>query len=83
MLTRSLIVATTVLACIAVPLSGVEAESRNKPQNGHGATNRQISPGNGMMQMKQNTAQVKPKKRTRPALGPIIFTKHYDKASPY
>ena len=78
MLTRSLIVAA-VFAFVAFPLSGAQAGSKGGgSHNQNGATNRQVSPGNGTAQAKQN----KPKKTTKPAISDITVTKTKDKASP-
>jgi hypothetical protein len=93
MLTRSLVVATAVLACAAVPLSAVQAKSNNS-HGGNSSANHQGSQGNnssvkngnssGTHPQSQNVSQVKqkPKKKPRVPLGPIIFTKHYDQSSP-
>jgi hypothetical protein len=78
MLPRSLVVAIALFACAAIPLSGAQARSNNgshNNHNGHGAMSHPASPGKGMAQAKQ--------KKPRKSLGPITFTKHYDKGSTY
>jgi type VI protein secretion system component Hcp len=92
MLTRSLVVATAVLAFAAIPLSAVQAKSNNS--HGNSSANHQGSQGNSASvksgnssgthsgSTKSTQAQAKQKKKPRTSLGPIIFTKHYDKSSP-
>jgi hypothetical protein len=93
MLTRSLVVATAVLAFAAIPLSAVQAKSNNS--HGNSSANHQGLQGNNSASVKSGNssgthsgstkstqAQAKQKKKPRTSPGPIIFTKHYDKSSP-
>ena len=68
MLTRSLIVAA-VLACLAFPLSGAQAGSKNSSHNEKGATSHQASPGNGAVAKKADQKQAKKAKKRKPVDG--------------
>jgi hypothetical protein len=94
MATRSLIVAAAVLACVAIPLSAVQAKSNNS-HGGNNSANHQGSQGNSSASAKsggstgkhpqsQNVSEAKqkPKKNPKVSHGMISFTKHYDQSSP-
>jgi hypothetical protein len=68
MLTRSLIIAA-VLACVAFPLSGAEAGSKNSSHNEKGGSNHHASSGNGAVAKKADQKQAKKAKKRKPIDG--------------